>query len=452
MTTKRPRDLALAALNRLPHKILFTDDTLDSLFQDNPNLDYRDRAFISHLVQGVSRWRLRLDWIIEQTVDFSATKITPHVFNILRMALYQIFFMDRVPESAAVNEAVRQAKRGHPPHVASFVNGILRNICRKKERISFPDRDRDLVRFLSVFYSYPPWLVRKWVREQGAESAEALLRAGNNIPGITLRVNSVKIDRVGLIRRLSEEGVKARPTPYSPGGIILDKLRGRIDELPLWGEGLFLVQDEAAQIISYILAPRPGEVVLDLCAGFGGKTTHLADQMGRKGRVIALDRSLGRLVSLSQTSRRLGMERITPLVADASGPVSNLFRYRFDRIMVDAPCSGLGVISRHPDAKWNRGEGDILRLSRLQSQILEQGASVLRRGGMMVYATCTVSKEENEGVVNGFLKRKRGFTLENIKDYIPAWGRGLINPRGFFMTLPHLHAMDGFFAALFKKR
>lgn len=451
MKPATPRDLALKILDGLPEKSALVDDALDDLFRRHSGLAGRDRAFISHLVQGVLRWRLRLDWMIKQASDTPLRKITLAVLNVLRLGVYQLFFMDRVPESAAVNEAVEQAKAAGGQRMGSFVNGVLRNICRRRESIAFPDRDKNLILHLSVFYSYPEWLVVKWVREWGAECAESLLSAGNRIPGLTLRANTLKADRSEVIHRLAEEGVKAKPSPYSPDGILAEDFRGRVDQLMSFREGLFQVQDEAAQIPSHLLDPRPGERVLDVCAGFGGKTTHLAERMGDKGRVFALDISHKRLVGLVRNSGRLGIDGITPVAADAAKSLSKLFRSPFDRIMVDAPCSGLGVISRHPDIKWNRGEKDVERLALLQRAILKESVSLLRKGGRMFYTTCTLSREENEGVVEHCLASHPDMSVLHLGNHVPGWCLDLIDEQGFMRSLPHVHHMDGFFGALFEK-
>jgi 16S rRNA (cytosine967-C5)-methyltransferase len=447
-----PRNLALLVLNKQAHKFITVDTCLDEIFRQNPNLNRRDRAFLVHLVQGVLRWQRRLDWIIEQSSDFPIKKITPPVLNILRLALYQIYFMDRVPESAAVNEAVNQAKKNGARYIVSFVNGILRNICKKKDDVDFPDPDENPVLFFSVFYAYPEWLVDKWFKEWGSEFTEALLSAENRVPELTIRVNRLRLGRTALIKRLSEEGVHGRRTDYSPDGILLENFKGRVDELESFRKGLFQVQDEAAQITSHILNPKQGQIILDTCAGLGGKSTHLAEFMADNGQVMALDISLKRLVSLVKNLKRLSIKSIQPIVADASGSLSSLLRLKFDGIVVDAPCSGLGVLSRHPDGKWNRTEGDVRRLAIVQETILNEVASLLKTGGKMLYVTCTISKEENEEVVKRCLAENRDLQLENIKDHVPEWGHDLVDNEGFLRTFPHEHHMDGFFSALFIKK
>jgi 16S rRNA (cytosine967-C5)-methyltransferase len=451
MKKDTPRDLALRVLSRLSHEAVLPDDTLDHLFRSDPDLDERDRAFISHLVLGVLRWRLRLDWIIEQNADFPLKKVDPAVLNILRLALHQIFFMDRVPESAAVDEAVKQAKRREPKHVVSFVNGILRNVCRRKDTIVFPDPQKNPLLYLSRFHSYPEWFVQRGLHVWGREFTEGLLAAGNRIPSLIIRANSLKVSRSELLKELEAEGVQGRPTPFSPQGIILQSFKGRVDQLSAFGKGLFQVQDEAAQVTSLLLAPRAGERVLDICAGLGGKTTHMAELMGDQGEMIALDMNVMRLLRLNENLVRLGINCVSSVGADASRNLSSLFYCLFDRVLIDAPCSGLGVLSRHPDGKWNKSERDIQRLSALQKTIVDRAVSVIRKGGRMLYVACTVTEEENEEVVRHCLETHREISLVNLKEDAPEWARELIDERGFLRTFPHVHSMDGFFGALFVK-
>lgn len=451
MIPATPRDLALSALNRADRGSVFPQEFLEEAFREHPDWSRRDRAFTLHLVHGVLRWRLRLDWTIEQAAHFSFEKIEPLVLNVLRIALYQIFFLDRVPESAAVKEAVTQAKRTGRAHLASFVNGILRRICREKPQFRLPDRHEDPVRHLSVSHSYPAWIVEKWIRELGIAAAEDLLRAGNAIPDPVLRANSLKTGRPGLLSDLEREGLDAEPTRFSPDGIRV-KAPGRpVTDLDSFRAGMFLVQGEAAQICSHILAPRPGELVLDVCAGIGGKTTHMAALMEDRGGIVALDISRARLISLCRSAGRLGISSVRAVAADASGPMDRMFRACFDRILLDGPCSGLGVLSRHPDGKWSKRPEDIGRLSDLQVRLIGSAVPLLAENGLLLYTTCTISKEENEDVAARALRLHPGIRLETLRGRIPGWGESLVDGSGCFRTFPHLHGMDGFYGALFRK-
>jgi 16S rRNA (cytosine967-C5)-methyltransferase len=430
----------------------FSERYLEREFSKHKELAERDRAFIVHLVQGVLRWRIRLDWIIEQALRFKFEKIERPVLEILRVALYQIFFMDRIPDSASVNEAVKQAEQLGRAYLTRFVNGILREICRRKDSLPFPDREKDRIMHLSIDHSFPAWLVEKWMKELGEDEAERLMVKSNQMPVMVIRPNRLKIDRNTLIGRLEKEGIRCSPAPYGPEALLLESSGGPVGRLPSFKEGLFQVQGEAAQACSYILSPRPKEAVLDLCAGLGGKTTHMAELMGDTGNITPLDISHHRLARLSMNARRLGTNCLNPVAADALKGLPLKPGSGFDRIMVDAPCSALGTISRHPDAKWIRNEKDILRLAGLQGKILSEAVPFLKRGGRLMYVTCTVSREENEMVVNDFLERYEEIEHVDLRQEVSAWGKDLINDEGFFKTLPHIHNMDGFFGAVFVKK
>ncbi len=444
------RNLALNSLNSAAGAPGQAERCLESLFSQNPGLSERDRALAVHLVQGVLRWQIRLDWILKQYVRFPFGKIDPLVLNILRLALFQILFLDRVPESAAVNEAVKQSKKMGQKHVVSFVNGILRRICREKDHLSYPRPEKERHLYQSVYYAYPLWLVKKWSHELGPDSTEQLLKAGNEIPRLTIRTNTLRTSRQVLLNCLLEEGITGRATSFSPEGIELLNFKGSIFRLKAFKDGLFQVQGEAAQVCAHLLTPGQDDVIADMCAGLGGKSTHLAELMGDRGRIFSLDTSIPRLRGLQQNVNRLGIGSVFPLAADVMAPLSFL-RWSVNKIMVDGPCSGLGVISKHPDTKLTKKEGDIKRMAMIQKSILTQSSQALSSGGELLYATCTLSKEENEGVVESFLRENNGMMLQNLSRRTPRWGIDLVDDNGFLKTFPHIHGMEGFFAALFRK-
>jgi len=447
-----PRKLAFEALRIPDGKPGANERSLDEAFRRNPSMTGRDRAFAVHLVQGVSRWKLLLDWILGSYVRFSFERIEPDVLVILRIALYQMLYMDRVPESAAVNEAVSQAAALGRPHLGRFVNGILREIARRPGKWSFPSREKDLVPHLSVRYSYPRWIVSKWVLELGAAEAEALMEAGNVVSPMVLRATGGEAGREKLIEALSDEGVEAARTGFSPDGVVIHNPRRPVTGIRAFRDGLCTVQGEAAQIASRLLAPVPGEHVLDLCAGVGGKATHLADLMGDSGLVVAMDLNYNRLVELTKSARRMGLSSILAVTGDARANTGGWLKKRFDRIFLDAPCSALGTVSRHPDAKWCRSEEDLARLSRLQADLLDSAMEMLRPGGRLLYATCTISAGENEGVIRECLGRNPSISLENIKTSAPGWAVPLVNDDGYLKCFPHLHGTEGFFGALLVKK
>jgi 16S rRNA (cytosine967-C5)-methyltransferase len=445
-----PRTLALKSLNSVGGAPGRVERRLELLFSQNPKLSGRDRAFGVHLVQGVLRWRIRLDWILKQYVRFPFKKVDREVLNILRLALFQILFLDRVPDSAAVNEAVKQSRKIGQRHVVKFVNGILRQICREKYHLPDPDREKEPSLHASIYYSYPMWLVTKWFRELGPDMALQMMKAGNEIPKLIIRTNTLRITRRALLNRLKAESIEGRVVSFAPEGIELINFKGSVSRLRAFKEGLFQVQGEAPQICAHLLSPGEKDAIADMCAGLGGKSTHLAELMGDHGRVLALDTSLGRLRGLKQNTKRLGINRIFPLAADVTASLSFL-RWSLNKIMVDGPCSGLGVISKHPDTKLTKKEDDIKRLAMIQKSILTRSSKALNRDGEMLYVTCTISEEENEGVVESLLRENKGMVLQDLRQRIPPWGFDLVDKNGFLKTFPHIHGMEGFFAALFRK-
>jgi 16S rRNA (cytosine967-C5)-methyltransferase len=447
-----PRNVALEILRVPGGSPGAFERRLEDAFRRHPDMTGRDRAFAVHLVQGVLRWKLRLDWILRCYIRFPFERIEPGVLAVLRIALYQMFFMDRVPGSAAVNEAVKQVGTLRRPHLRGFANGILREIGRRPDAWDFPSREKEFVHHLSVRHSYPEWIVRKWIVELGVGDAERLLEAGNSVSPLILRAAGRPGARDELMGGLSAEGLDVCRTTFSPDGLVVKDPKGPVTGLEAFRKGLCTVQGEAAQIASRLLAPLPGEQVLDLCAGLGGKSTHLADLMGDSGLLLAIDRSSRRLHELALAAKRMGLNCILPVAADAAGEPGRWLRKRFDRVMLDAPCSALGTVSRHPDVKWCRSEEDIVRLSMLQSELLDSAIDLLRPAGRLLYATCTISREENEGVVEACADRHKSVVVEDLRSSAPRWAMHLVDDRGFLRCLPHVHGTEGFFAAMLVKR
>lgn len=440
-----PRKSALAILTDIASG-RHTLDRLIDRFHLESRFDRRDEAFVMALVYGVLRWRGRLDWIIKTVSTTPPAKLDPHIINIVRMGLYQIIFMDRVPNSAAVNTSVDIAKTLKKKWLTGFVNAVLRNALRRLPEIELPSSDKDPVQALSVAQSMPNWLVERWIRQFGLQEATSLCEASNRIPPLTLRTNTLKTDRPTLLQKLETIAKVIHPSTYAPDGIVLDGLKERLFLSQAFQSGWFQVQDEAAQAVSHLLDPKPDQTVLDACAGLGGKTAHIAQLMENSGRITAMDRDSRKLVALEAEMKRLGISIVSPQTVDlqASNTIGN--PERFDRILLDAPCTGLGVIRRNPDAKWTRTPQDIERCAQKQSQLLAHLAARLKPGGVLVYAVCSTEPEETHGVINSFLNKQTDFAIDEISPDMPPSLVPLLDQRGWLKTTPHRHGTDGFFA------
>ncbi|MGQ9647392.1 MAG: 16S rRNA (cytosine(967)-C(5))-methyltransferase RsmB [Thermodesulfobacteriota bacterium] len=449
MRRKDPRAISLEILKRIEETDRHPDDLLSDSFKRYRHLTSLDRAFLTELTYGVLRWRGRIDWIIRHFSNLPFEKIEPDMLNTLRLGLYQIFFLTRTPASAAVNESVELAKRTRGRKGGGFVNGILRSALRGKEAIPYPDRDRDPALHLAVIQSHPLWLVRRWIEELGFEETLKICAANNRTAPLTLRTNTLKVRREALIEKLKEKGLNAIPTSFSDEGVLV-RDAPPISELPFLNQGLFAIQDEASQLITLLLDPKPGEKILDACAAPGGKTTHIAQRMQNVGEIDALDLRREKLRQIEEGCRRLGIKIVRPKIGNAINPLPVPEETKFDRVLADVPCSGFGTLRRNPDVKWKKDREDIERLHQLQFSILKNLSGYVREGGLLVYSTCTVFHEENEDVVERFLSEDRAFHLDSLMEALPETCR-VFAKRGYFKTFPPADEMDGFFAARLRR-
>jgi 16S rRNA (cytosine967-C5)-methyltransferase len=446
---KHPRAISLDLLNRVDETDRHPDNLLSDSFKRYRHLTSLDRAFLTELTYGVLRWRGRLDWIIRHFANIPLEKIESEMLNTLRLGLYQIFFLTKTPASAAVNESVELAKKIRGKGGGGFVNAILRSALREKETIPYPDKRQDPALHMAVIQSHPFWLVQRWIDELGVEETQKVCVANNRIPTLTLRTNTLKIKREDLIEKLKKKGLGPTPTSFSDEGIFL-KDGPPTSELPFLKEGLFAIQDEASQLITLILDPKPGEKILDACAAPGGKTTHIAQEMENLGEVYAFDLRQEKLKQIEEGCRRLGIKGVRTKVGNAVNPLPGLGEIKFDRVLADVPCSGFGTLRRNPDLKWKRKKEDLKRLSQLQFSILKNLSGYVKEGGLLIYSTCTVFHEENEEVVEKFLSEQRAFQLDSLVEVLPEKCHFFIK-RGSFKTFPPAGELDGFFAARLKK-
>lgn len=428
---------ALRILCRVEEDRAFADLALEAALE-RAQLPTRDRALATELVYGTLRWQRRLDWLLAPHSHRKLERLDPWVRNLLRLTAYQLRLLQKVPAWAAVDEAVALARRRGHGQTASFVNAVLRSFTRSGE--SLPPLPSDPVEAGATSLAFPSWLARRWAQRLGRDEAERLMTSLDERPRVTVRVNPLRCSLTALSERLAqEEEIVSWPTSYAPDALVL-KDAGPAFRFKAFKEGWFTLQDEASILIGHLLAPRAGETVADVCAAPGTKTTHLAELMGNQRRVIAIDQHAARLKLVSKAAARLGLGN----VECHGGRVEALapkFKERCDRVLVDAPCSNLGVIRRRPDVKWQRTEAQFNALAATQRRILDAAAAMVRPGGVLVYATCSLEPEENEGVVLPFLAAH------------PEWG--VDPPAGFpiepelsgvLRCLPHHHGTDGFTA------
>ena len=457
MRRKSPRAICLDILNQGEEADRHPDTLLTHSFKQYRNLTSLDRAFLTELTYGVLRWRERLDWLIRHSSKIPFEKIELKILNILRLGLYQILFLSKTPFSAAVNESVELAKGIRGKGGAGFVNAVLRSILLEKEQIPYPKMSENPVLHISVVESHPAWLVRRWIEEVGLEETKKICTINNQISPLTLRTNTLKIDRKDLIEMLRKKGLKPFPCSFSEEGILLEDPPAT-SGLPFLEEGFCIIQDEASQLVTSILDPKPGERILDACAAPGGKTTHIAQRMENRGEVYALDLTQRKLDYIQEMCQRLGVKIVKTMKGDATASLAIPKGMEFERVLADVPCSGFGTLRRNPDLKWRKKGEDIVRLAELQSLILSNLAQYLKKGDILVYSTCTVFHEENEDVVEGFLKGHPEFQLDPIDRLASAFiadgeskkYRSFVQ-KGYFKSFPLRDKMDGFFVARLKK-
>lgn len=408
------------------------------------DLGASDQALASRLVFGTLCWQRLLDHRLASLTDRPLVRLEPAVRIALRLGLFQLLFLDRVPAYAAVDRTVELA----PARARGLVNAVLRRAVRLG-RDAWPAAAADgesTAQRLALEWSHPTWLVERWIEELGEEETRALLAANAEPPLTALRTNRARTDPAALRTVLASAGVETVPGRWVADALVVVAGAGRLRDTSAWRAGLFAFQSEASQLVAALVAPPPGGKVVDACAAPGGKTALLASRVGDDGLVIGLDPRLGGARRVEAEARRLGAGAVRAVVADARRPP---LATTVDAVLVDAPCTGLGTLRRHPELRWRVRPQDIHRLAGLQREILRGAAALVRPGGVLVYAACTVSREETDGVVQGFLAAEPRFEAESAAGYVPA---DLVDPSGFLRTMPHRHGLDGFFAARFRAR
>lgn len=448
MTKKQPgsRELALQILYQVNEEGAYANLALDKALFPCTWLDPRDRGFITEIVYGSVKNRGKLDYVLNQFASTKVNKMDKWTRNLLRMSLYQILFLDKVPDSASVNEAVKLAK--HYGHVDKFVNAVLRNILRGMDKIQWPDKAENPVEYLMVQYSFPQWMVERFIRQYGLEDAERLCEWYNQPAAMWIRTNTLKTTRTELKQILEKEGLAVTESRHTPEGLKIENAVN-LHKLKAFQHGLFTVQDESSMLVALAAEPMPGQRVLDVCSAPGGKSTHMAQLMKNKGTIYACDIHKHRLDLIAENCKRLGITNVE-LVQQDGTKLTKRWQEPFDVVLCDVPCSGLGVLGRRADARWAKESEDISGLCKIQKKILEEAAQLVVPGGTLIYSTCTIAPEENQEMVEAFIKEHPEYELdETLTD---CWLDIDKDDTGYVQFLPFVDDMDGFFIARMMRR
>ncbi|EKP93737.1 ribosomal RNA small subunit methyltransferase RsmB [Thermaerobacter subterraneus DSM 13965] len=446
------REAAFLALLAAETGPVYVDQALARLLEGS-GLPARERALATELAYGVARRQGSLDWALARWARRPPERLDPPVRVALRLGAYQLWHLDRIPDHAAVAESVELVRRHGPGYAAGFVNAVLRRAARHGfPHEAVPGAAEDLETHLALTLAHPRWLVRRWLERLGPEETRRLLEANNRIPPLSARVNMLRADPRSLAAALAAQGVAVEPGRFLPEALRLGHGVSPA-ELEAFQQGALTWQDESSMLAVHVLDPRPGQLVLDVAAAPGGKSTHMAERMGDRGRVVACDVDPGRLEKVRAAARRLGLRSVEPLALDGR-LLPERFAGQADRVLADVPCSGLGVIARRPDLRWRKTPEDLKALAALQGELLRAAAACLKPGGVLVYSTCTTEPEENQQVVEGFLREGGDrFAAVDLRPRLPAPLRDEPGTeRGWLQLWPHRHGVDGFFIACLQRR
>lgn len=440
------RTAALTALLHVDISEGYSNIVLDKTLSTFP-LDQRDKALVAAIFYGVLERRITLDYMIGQFSKTPINKMSPQVLEILRMGIYQIVYLEKIPKSAAVNESVNLAKENEAVKASGFINAVLRSLLRNIDNIKMPNSAKEPLLYLSVKYSCPEWLIALWQEAYGKDCAISLLECAFHKPPLFARVNNIAISGEDLIKKLDLEGVKASTVTWLDHAIELEQT-GAIGESVCFQEGLFHVQDLSSQFCCSLFNPVAGQRVIDVCSAPGGKAFTIAEIMENKGEILALDKYKGKVNLINQGARRLKLSIIQAAVRDASDPKTKL--EPADRVLCDVPCSGLGIIRRKPEIRYKL-KSAIDSLPDLQYVILCESSKLVKSGGVLLYSTCTLNPKENFEVATKFLQNDSAF--EPLSLNLPDCIHHVIDePNNQITLMPHVHGTDGFFVAAFRKK
>lgn len=439
------RTVALDALLQVAESEGYSNIVIDKAIRKS-ELGQKDAALATAIFYGVLERRMTLDYVISHFSKIPLNSLTPEVLYILRIGAYQILYLERIPDSAAVNEAVNCAGRNRKLEKSKgFINGVLRSLVRSLDDLPKPDSHRSPLHAMSVEYSIPQWILELWIQSYGVDAAKAMAAYFQEKEPVYARVNTTKISTDDLLEKLAEEGVTAKKADLLPDAISL-KGTGAVDHLESFQQGLFHVQDLSSQLCCHLLAPKAGETVADLCAAPGGKTFTMAELMGNEGKVLSYDKYKGKVGLIRKGAERLGLTSVEAWIRDSTNPEEALLGA--DRVLCDAPCAGLGIIGRKPEIRYKE-KSSLDGLPELQYSILTQAARQVKPGGVLAYSTCSLNPAENGQVAERFLKEHPEFAPEPL--VLPKTvQRGISEPEHQLTLLPHVNGTDGFFVALFR--
>ncbi len=448
-TTVNVRELAMEALLMVFEEKKTSSEVLGGILKKYQYLPKQDRAFLSRLSEGTMECAIELDFIINQFSKVKVKKMKPVIRTVIRMGTYQILYMDQVPDSAACNESVKLAERKGFRNLKGFVNGVLRNISRNKDSLTYPDPKKDLSAYLSVKYSMPQWLVDMWLTDYKQADVEKMLASFIEESETTIRVNTRKTDMQAYRKLLSEAGIEVSNGNYVKEALHIKKYN-YINTVPGFSEGMFTVQDESSMLSVLCAGIQEGMDILDVCAAPGGKSLFAAWLLNGTGSIMACDVSEYKTARIEENAKRLGYENLVTKVKDATVLDSTLVGTK-DLVIADVPCSGLGVIGKKPDIKYNCTKEGINNLVEVQRAILANVQEYVKENGVLMFSTCTVCEQENMENVFWFLENF-SFELESITPYLPDELCGESTDAGYLKLLPGIHKTDGFFVARFRKR
>ncbi|MWC26716.1 16S rRNA (cytosine(967)-C(5))-methyltransferase RsmB [Paenibacillus sp. MMS18-CY102] len=452
------REVALDVLVKIEREGAFSNLVLNSALQ-YAELSRADAGLATELVYGTLQRRLSIDHALSSLAAKGLGKLEPWVLQLLRLSAYQLLFLDRVPAHAAVNEAVTIAKRRGHAGISGMVNGMLRNLLRRREELA-PEAAADSAASpalrIALSHSYPEWLVARWIAAYGEEAAEQICAAGNEPPHASIRVNPLRATREEAIAILAESGIEAAKSAVSPSGVIAQR-GGSLADTIGFRDGRWSIQDESSMLVAQAARPAAGMNVLDCCAAPGGKTTHLAELMGNVGRVIANDVHPHKQALIQQQAERLGLTCVETVTGDAAELGQRYSPESFDLVLLDAPCSGLGVIARKPEIKWTKSEGDIRDIAAIQKKLINGVAGLVKPDGRLVYSTCTIDRDENDFQIRQFLKDHPEYTLDTewpveLLEALRSAGAVQGEFTGALQLLPNHFGSDGFYIATMRKR